>query len=153
MSDYLDKIKQIAVQLAAAGKPVDSDDLVFFALGGLGPEYEPLAMALTSRTTLVAIEELHTELLTQEHRLSITSQMPSLGISPPSPSTNIATRSPDMRGQGRGHVTARDVPVVAGAATILVDAPRRPPLPQLLVQPVGLFGPKKIISISVTSFS
>lgn len=89
MSDYLDKIKQIAVQLAAAGKPVDSDDLVFFALGGLGPEYEPLAMALTSRTTPVAIEELHTVLLTQEHQLSITSQMSFLSIDKYCHFTNI----------------------------------------------------------------
>lgn len=103
MSDYLDKVKQIADHLSAAGRPVDHDDLVFYTLGGLGSENELLSMTVTSRITPITIDELHTLLLTHEHRLSITTQMASIDVSGTSPSKNLASRtSSDNRGQGRG---------------------------------------------------
>lgn len=57
-------------------------------------------MAVTSRTTPVTIEELHTVLLTQEHRVSITSQMASLDLTSSSPLANLAARSTNSRGNG-----------------------------------------------------
>lgn len=40
MSDYLDKIKNLSDRLAAGGHALTEKELVFYTLGGLGPEFE-----------------------------------------------------------------------------------------------------------------
>lgn len=131
----LQHIRQIADQLAAAGKLIDSDDLVFFTLGELGPEYEPLAMALiqcSSRKNIGCPSPLKCRLWAFPlplHRQTL----------PPGPPTCVA----------KGEVAARDVSVVAGVAIILVDAPRRPPLSRFLVQPML----PRLITVPTASFA
>jgi hypothetical protein len=40
ISDFMDKINQIADNLALAGKPVDNDELVNIILNNVSPAYE-----------------------------------------------------------------------------------------------------------------
>lgn len=90
ISDYLDKIKEIADQLAAASKPIPLADLTtLYTLGGLGAEYEPFVMSVTSRTDPIDFDKLHGLLITQEHRLALASQLSSLDLNA-SPTANIA---------------------------------------------------------------
>lgn len=111
---FLEKAKQLADNLAAAGKPIPPDDLVFYILGGLPTEFEPLVMYVTSRAEPITVEELNTMLLTQEHRLALTTLMASMDLSP-TPAANIAARQPSHggrgghrgRGQGRGRGRGR----------------------------------------------
>ena len=53
-SEYLDNAKNLADQLAAAGKPVDDQDLISFLLGGLQTSYTPFVTSFNfaSRDTL-----------------------------------------------------------------------------------------------------
>lgn len=91
MTDYLDKVKQLADSLAAGSRPVFPDDLVFYTLVVWVLNLNP--STLTSRTTPVTMEELQTVLLTQEHRMSLTTQLTSLSLSDASSTTNIIAKS------------------------------------------------------------
>ncbi|XP_047310776.1 uncharacterized protein LOC124914304 [Impatiens glandulifera] len=92
MAEYLQKIKSIIDSLAGAEQNISQQDFIIYALGGLGPEYESLTIAVTTRTDPIAIEDLQGMLLTHEIRLeSLHSNSPtanfafgSKGISKPS---------------------------------------------------------------------
>lgn len=114
MLDYLDKIKNLSDSLAAVGHALTDQELVFYTLRSLGPEFEPFTMTVTTRKDLISQEELHSLLLTQEHRLALSTQLSSLALSPAPPTANIATTvgrnasgrgggsSSPHRGRGRG---------------------------------------------------
>ncbi|XP_047342835.1 uncharacterized protein LOC124946318 [Impatiens glandulifera] len=92
MAEYLPKIKSIIDSLVGAGKNISQQDFILYALGGLGPEYESLTVAVTTHTDPITIEDLQRMLLTHEIRLeSLHSNSPtanlafgSRGISKPS---------------------------------------------------------------------
>lgn len=69
MAKYLDKVKSLADNFFAAVRAVPNDDLVFFILGGLPTEFEPLVMIMTSQTTSLFLDKLQSVFLTQEHQL------------------------------------------------------------------------------------
>lgn len=77
---------------------------MFYTLGGLSSEYEPLTMSITSRIVPVMLEELQTLFFfTWEHRMVLSTQMVPLDISSTQPAANIATRQPEG-----GHGCGRD---------------------------------------------
>jgi hypothetical protein len=73
-SAYLDSAKTLVDQLAAAGKPVDDQDLINFLLIGLHNSYTPFVTSFNfaSRDTEFTFEDFQTELLGFENLLEIT---------------------------------------------------------------------------------
>ncbi|XP_047320455.1 uncharacterized protein LOC124924463 [Impatiens glandulifera] len=69
MESYLQAIKVITDNLAAAEQKVADEDLILYVLGGLGPEYESLLVAVTTRPDSINVDDLSGLLLTHEIRL------------------------------------------------------------------------------------
>ena len=72
-SEYLESAKTLADQLAAAGKPVDDQDLISFLLGGLQSSYTPFVTSFNfaSRETDFTFEDFQAELLGYENLLDV----------------------------------------------------------------------------------
>ncbi|KAL3652522.1 hypothetical protein CASFOL_002203 [Castilleja foliolosa] len=71
MREYLNKIKSCCDLLSAAGERVTESDQVLYVLGGLGVEYNPVLVSITSRspTQPITLNEVHAILLSLENRL------------------------------------------------------------------------------------
>lgn len=113
--EYLEKVKQLTDNLVAVGCPVPFNDLVIYTLGSLSIEYEPLIMFVTSQIDHVMLEELQTLLLTQEHRMVLSTHMASLDIFVTPPTANTTTYQP------HGTVAAVVAMVRVVGRAILVD--------------------------------
>lgn len=70
-SDYFAKMKGFANDMAAAGRPLDDNELVEYILTGLNGEFESLVSALIARVEPVSVEELFSQLLTFETRMDL----------------------------------------------------------------------------------
>lgn len=70
-TEYLENAKNLANQLATAGKPVDDQDLISFLLGGLQSSYTPFVTSFNfaSRDTEFSFEDFQAELLGYENLL------------------------------------------------------------------------------------
>jgi len=70
-TEYIRLAKQWADQLAAAGKPVDEDDLISYIISGLNPTFNSFvtAFSLAIRTTEMSFADFQTELLSHEKLL------------------------------------------------------------------------------------
>ncbi|KAK6116197.1 hypothetical protein DH2020_050053 [Rehmannia glutinosa] len=97
MRDYLNKIKSVCDLLASAGHGIDEPDQVLHALSGLGPEYNPIIVSITSRVERCSLREAHAILLSYENRLEVSDNM----SSSENFSVNLTTQSPSP-GFGRG---------------------------------------------------
>lgn len=104
-SDYVQTMRSIADELAFIGFLVSDDDLAMHILGGLGPDFNPFVLSVTTaRRDPWSIEELQRSLFTYENLLQCQSQVNSSSL--PS-STNPAafvsysgnTRYPPRPGQ------------------------------------------------------
>ncbi|XP_047331239.1 uncharacterized protein LOC124934779 [Impatiens glandulifera] len=81
MAEYLQKIKSIIDSLVGAVQNISQQDFILYVLGGLGPKYESLTIAVTTRTDPIAIEDLQGMLLTHEIRLeSLHSNSPTANL-------------------------------------------------------------------------
>ncbi|XP_073360704.1 uncharacterized protein [Aegilops tauschii subsp. strangulata] len=58
---YFSRMRGYAGELAAAGKPLDEDELVSFLLAGLDLDYNPLVSALDARTEPVTVDALYSQ--------------------------------------------------------------------------------------------
>uniref|UniRef100_A0A2N9EQM2 Uncharacterized protein n=1 Tax=Fagus sylvatica TaxID=28930 RepID=A0A2N9EQM2_FAGSY len=101
ISDFVDKINQIADNLALAGKPVDDDELVNIILNNVGPAYEVTVSSAQARDTSISYDDLVALLLNAEMRLKA-QQTPSLEASPTAMYTPKATQS-NNRGRNSVH--------------------------------------------------
>jgi hypothetical protein len=100
VAQYYSKMKGLADEMAAAGKPLDDEELVMYICNGLDLEFNPLVSALVTRIEPVTPVELYSQLLSFETRLEL-----QLGTG--SSSANTAGRggrggNQQMRGSGRG---------------------------------------------------
>ena len=77
----MDKINQIADNLALTGKPVDDDELVNIILNNVGPSYEVTVNSEQARGIFISYDDFVTLLLNAEMRLKV-QQTPSLEASP-----------------------------------------------------------------------
>lgn len=70
-SDYLLTAKSWANQLAAAGKPVDDEDLISYVVSGVNNAYHPFitALNLTTRESPISFDDFQAELLNYEQLL------------------------------------------------------------------------------------
>lgn len=81
--DYLHQMRQIVDELAFVGTPISDDELVMSILNGLGPEYNPFAITITTtnRHTPYTFADIHSTLLAHESLLqgqSNTLSLPSI---------------------------------------------------------------------------
>ncbi|KAA8539520.1 hypothetical protein F0562_026212 [Nyssa sinensis] len=97
ISDFVDKINQIADNLALAGKPVDDDELVNIILNNVGPAYEITVSSAQARDTPICYDDLVALLLNAEMRLKA-QQTPSLEASP---TALYAPKAPHSTTRGR----------------------------------------------------
>ena len=79
-SEYLENAKNLADQLAAAGKLIDDQDLISFLLGGLQSSYTSFVTSFNfvSRDTDFTFEEFQAELLGYENLLDVNQSVPSM---------------------------------------------------------------------------
>uniref|UniRef100_A0A803P1W3 Integrase catalytic domain-containing protein n=1 Tax=Cannabis sativa TaxID=3483 RepID=A0A803P1W3_CANSA len=69
ITDYYDKVKLLADSLSSGGHPLDDSDLIMHMLNGLGPEYDPVVVHVTSLVDILSLESIQSMLLTHESRL------------------------------------------------------------------------------------
>ena len=67
---YFAAMRGLADELAAAGKPIQDDELIFYLLHGLDMDYQPLVSALDARVTPVSLDELYAMLSNFDQRVA-----------------------------------------------------------------------------------
>ncbi|CAA0820292.1 Unknown protein, partial [Striga hermonthica] len=121
MREFLGKVKACCDALGIAGEPVSDQNHILYILAGLGSEYNPAVVAVTSRVEPYSLNEVYAMLLSLESRLDIGAQsivnpdgsLPSVNlsstnptaqkISPPFPTINTQRGSYSQRGRGRSN--------------------------------------------------
>jgi len=78
VTDFLYSVKSIADELALIDAPLSVDDITFYVLNGLGPEYREIVAPIRTRESSLSFEELHDLLIGHE------SYLKRLDINPPS---------------------------------------------------------------------
>ena len=60
----------IADELAAAGKPMEEEELISFVMAGLGPDYNGLVgtIGLLNKDTPISLDDLYSQVLAQDQR-------------------------------------------------------------------------------------
>ena len=71
VAQYYGKMKGLIDEMAAAGKPLDNEELVMYICNGLDTEYNSLVSALVTRLEHIAPSELYSQLLSFETRLEL----------------------------------------------------------------------------------
>lgn len=86
MKDYIIKMKGFIDLLAACGHPISDEDQVLYVLGGVGIEYDPVVVHITSKSEFLTFSEVGALLMSHEGRLESHNL---IGVS--SPTANTAT--------------------------------------------------------------
>uniref|UniRef100_A0A453HEQ3 Retrotransposon gag domain-containing protein n=1 Tax=Aegilops tauschii subsp. strangulata TaxID=200361 RepID=A0A453HEQ3_AEGTS len=71
VATFFAHMRGLADELAAAGKPLQDDELISYILHGLDMEYQPLVSALDVRTTPVSLDELFSMLSNFDQRVAM----------------------------------------------------------------------------------
>ncbi|KAL5714518.1 hypothetical protein ACHQM5_016467 [Ranunculus cassubicifolius] len=103
VSDYIDKINQLADDLALAGKPVEDDDLVTIIMNNVGPTYENTVSSAQARDTPIGYDDLVALLLSAEMRIKA-QNTPALEVNP---TAMYPTKSQSSIARGRGPMNNR----------------------------------------------
>ncbi|KAK6122928.1 hypothetical protein DH2020_043328 [Rehmannia glutinosa] len=93
MREYLSKIKACCDNLASAGHIVSEEDQILHILSGLGSEYDPVMVSITSKVDPFSVSDLQTILLSFESRLE-TSSGSIISNDGSQPSLNTMTTTP-----------------------------------------------------------
>lgn len=99
VAEYFAKMKALGDDMAAAGRPLEDEELVEYIITGLGKDFSPIVSALCARVEPISVGELYSQLLNFETRMDLI-----YGGSPGSGSANSASRG---RGSWRGKNQAR----------------------------------------------
>uniref|UniRef100_A0A803QGZ4 Uncharacterized protein n=1 Tax=Cannabis sativa TaxID=3483 RepID=A0A803QGZ4_CANSA len=94
ITDYCDKVKILADSLSTTGHPLDDSDLIMHLLNGLGPEYDPVVVHVTSLVDNLSLESIQSLLLTHESRLE---RHCTLSDSSSKMTTNLSRYTPGYR--------------------------------------------------------
>ncbi|KAI0507419.1 hypothetical protein KFK09_013544 [Dendrobium nobile] len=97
MLQYLTNIKTLVDNIAAAGSPIDNEDILLYTLNGLPPQYQAFKTSIRTTLTPVALEDLYSLLLSEEINLST-----DLAKEQSNPNTQTALYTNRSRGRGRG---------------------------------------------------
>ena len=74
-------MKMVPDNLGTVGYLVTDEDLMLLVLAGLGPEYDPVVVNLTSRIVLATWQESQALLLNQESRIDQMNTLVNLDLS------------------------------------------------------------------------
>ena len=58
MVEYFAKIKRVTKNLAVVGQPVSNDDMVMYLLPGLGSNYDPILVSVTSKPDSFSLQRI-----------------------------------------------------------------------------------------------
>nr|AAT85031.1 putative polyprotein [Oryza sativa Japonica Group]ABF96679.1 retrotransposon protein, putative, Ty1-copia subclass [Oryza sativa Japonica Group] len=70
ITTYVGKMRALADDLMAVGKPVDDDELIGYIFAGLDDEFEPVISTIVGRPDPVTIGETYAQLISFEQRLA-----------------------------------------------------------------------------------
>ena len=59
ITKYLHVVKALADEIAIIDHPISDDDLTFYVLNGLGPNFQEITALIRARESSLAFEELH----------------------------------------------------------------------------------------------
>uniref|UniRef100_A0A452YB90 Retrotransposon gag domain-containing protein n=1 Tax=Aegilops tauschii subsp. strangulata TaxID=200361 RepID=A0A452YB90_AEGTS len=68
---YFAHIHSLADEPAAAGKPLDDDEVISYILAGLDMEYQPLVSALDARKEPITIDDLFPQVSNLDQRIAM----------------------------------------------------------------------------------
>lgn len=92
VTEYVGKMRALGDEMAAAGRPLEDDELVEYILTGLDEEYDPVVSSVIGRSDAISVSELYSQMLAFETRLSLRNS----GGHSSGSSANVANR----RGRG-----------------------------------------------------
>ncbi|WVZ77133.1 hypothetical protein U9M48_025033 [Paspalum notatum var. saurae] len=95
VAEYVGKMRALGDDMAAAGRPLEDEELVEYILTGLDYDFNGLVSALVTRTDPVSVNELYAQLLAYETRMKLVNPQSS------GSSANAAHRG-GRGGRGRG---------------------------------------------------
>ena len=96
ISNYFQKFKGLVDALVAAGQPFNDFEIVSYLLVGLGAEYDPFVMFVTTRVDPLSIDKLYSHLLAHENHLE---QHHNVAVKA-FPLANLASKSQPSCGRG-----------------------------------------------------
>jgi hypothetical protein len=91
-SEYMPKMKMLAVKMASAGKKLDDEELCSYILASLDFEYNSLVSSIAPRVEPITMGELYSQLLSFETRLELQNGGQTQNNSQTSSSTNNVSR-------------------------------------------------------------
>lgn len=109
MTEYLSKMKSCCDLLRAAGCKIEEEDQILHILSGLGREYDPVMVTITSKVEASTVQEVTALLLSFEARLETAKHSP-LNLEGSQPTANIANTFESRREGGyppRGNFSGR----------------------------------------------
>lgn len=68
---YFSRMRSLADELAAAGRPIEDDELISFILAGLYLDYNPLVSALDACTEPVTLDVLYSQMANFDQRVEL----------------------------------------------------------------------------------
>ena len=68
---YFSKMHALGDELAAAGKPLEDEELVSFIIAGLDADYNPLVSSIMTRTEPMSLSDLYAQIMCYDMRLEI----------------------------------------------------------------------------------
>jgi hypothetical protein len=71
ITDYFNKIKSLADDMAAAGKKLEDEEVASYVLAGLDSDYDPVVSTVGGRVEPLSLGELFTQLVSWEQRLDM----------------------------------------------------------------------------------
>lgn len=71
VAEYFTKMISLGDEMAAAGRPLEDEELVEYILTGLDEEFNPLVSALIARVEPISIKELYSQLLNFQTRMQL----------------------------------------------------------------------------------
>nr|CAD1824304.1 unnamed protein product [Ananas comosus var. bracteatus] len=71
VTEYVGKMRALGDEMAAAGRPLEDDELVEYILTGLDEEYDPVVSSVIGRSDAISVSELYSQMLAFETRLSL----------------------------------------------------------------------------------
>ncbi|CAN6284799.1 unnamed protein product [Urochloa humidicola] len=98
VEEYFGKIKKLGDEMAAAGRPLEDEELIEYIITGLGEDFNPLVTSLCTRLEPLKLGEFYSQLLNFESRMDLV-----YGANQGS-SANSASRG---RGRGRNNSSSR----------------------------------------------
>ncbi|XP_021303151.1 uncharacterized protein LOC110430216 [Sorghum bicolor] len=68
MAEYFTKIKNLADEMASAGRKLEDEEIVSYVLTGLREDFDFVVSAVTARVEPISVHELYAQLLSHEQR-------------------------------------------------------------------------------------